>query len=59
MLLLPCKKHKPLLLVIIMIRNIDKTLLSWKNENNRKVLLIRGARQVGKTYSIRIFGKSF
>lgn len=59
MLLLPCKRGKSLLLVIIMRRNIDKTLLSWKKENNRKVLLIRGARQVGKTYSIRIFGKSF
>jgi uncharacterized protein len=40
-------------------RNIDKTLQTWKEDEYRKVLLIRGARQVGKTYSIREFGKSF
>jgi len=40
-------------------RNIDKILLTWKDSADRKVLLIRGARQVGKTYSIRAFGKQF
>jgi predicted AAA+ superfamily ATPase len=34
-------------------------LQEWKNSQNRKVLLVRGARQVGKTYSIRELGKSF
>ena len=40
-------------------RNINKVLQAWKEEKRRKVLLVRGARQVGKTYSIREFGKSF
>ncbi|MCK5581167.1 MAG: ATP-binding protein [Candidatus Omnitrophica bacterium] len=40
-------------------RNIERNLLAWKKEHNRKSLLIRGARQVGKTYSLRSLGKSF
>jgi len=30
-------------------RNIDKKLLEWKDAPRRKPLLIRGARQVGKS----------
>ena len=40
-------------------RTIDKYLLEWKEEPSRKVMLLRGARQVGKTYSIRKLGESF
>lgn len=40
-------------------RNIDKALIGWKNKFPRKVLLVRGARQVGKTYSVRQLGKVF
>ena len=40
-------------------RDIEKKLSDWKKETNRKVLLIRGARQVGKTTSVRTLGKSF
>ncbi len=40
-------------------RKIDAELTVWKNENGRKPLLVRGARQVGKTKSIREFGKTF
>ena len=40
-------------------RTIDKYLLEWKREPSRKVMLLRGARQVGKTYSIRKLGESF
>ncbi|OGJ88041.1 MAG: hypothetical protein A2350_18300 [Candidatus Raymondbacteria bacterium RifOxyB12_full_50_8] len=40
-------------------RKIDEYLLNWKNKKDRKVLLLRGARQVGKTYSIRELGKRF
>ena len=40
-------------------RNIDAGLLNWAKESNRKPLLLRGARQVGKTCSIREFSKSF
>lgn len=38
-------------------RNIDKYLQFWK-ENSRRALLLTGARQVGKTFSIRAFGES-
>ncbi|NOR73689.1 MAG: AAA family ATPase, partial [Draconibacterium sp.] len=40
-------------------RNIDRELLQWKKEANRKPLLVRGARQVGKSSSIRKLGESF
>ena len=40
-------------------RNIDKDLLVWKNTPGHKPLLLRGARQVGKSSSIRHLGKSF
>jgi len=40
-------------------RIIDSFLLEWKNRSNRKPLLLRGARQVGKTYSMRALGKTF
>ncbi len=38
-------------------RKIDKFLLDWKNSKNRKPLIIKGARQIGKTTSIRKFGE--
>ena len=38
-------------------RDIYKILMQWKAESNRRPLLIRGARQVGKTYLVRYFGK--
>ena len=40
-------------------RTIDKYLSEWKNSPSRLVLLLRGARQVGKTYSIRALGATF
>lgn len=40
-------------------RSIDKELITWKDNKNHKVLLVRGARQVGKSSSIRFFGKQF
>ena len=40
-------------------RNIDNVLLEWKTDPDRKPLLIRGARQVGKTSTIEQFGKHF
>ena len=32
-------------------------LINWKNKKNRKPLIIRGARQVGKTWLMKEFGK--
>ncbi len=40
-------------------RNIDKELSGWKAAAERKPLLVRGARQVGKSSSIRELGESF
>lgn len=40
-------------------RKVDRELEKWKAEIKHKPLLIRGARQVGKTETIREFGKSF
>ncbi len=39
-------------------RTLEKELLKWKERKNRYPLLLRGARQVGKTYLIESFGKS-
>jgi predicted AAA+ superfamily ATPase len=33
------------------------TLLAWKNSEKKECLLVKGARQVGKTYLIRKFGE--
>ena len=41
-----------------MYRKIFEYLKEWKDSPYRKPLLIQGARQVGKTYSILNFGKS-
>jgi len=40
-------------------RIIDYHLKQWKNREGRKPLLLRGARQVGKTHAVRQLGKSF
>ncbi len=40
-------------------RNIDGQLVAWKEEPMRKPLLLRGARQVGKSSAVRHFGKKF
>ena len=38
-------------------RKITKELLEWKNEKNKPCLLIKRARNVGKTYIISEFAK--
>ncbi|WGQ09112.1 AAA family ATPase [Pedobacter gandavensis] len=40
-------------------RNIENYLNSWKLRDSRKPLIIRGARQVGKTTLIRDFAKAY
>ncbi len=40
-------------------RKADIELEKWRMETKHKPLLIRGARQVGKTKTIREFGKKF
>jgi predicted AAA+ superfamily ATPase len=39
-------------------RDILQKLEKWKNSPNRKPLILTGARQVGKTWSIQEFGKT-
>ena len=34
-------------------RAIDQALLEWKEKSNRKPLLLRGARQIGKSTAVR------
>jgi uncharacterized protein len=39
-------------------RTISDQLVQWKKDPARKPLILRGARQVGKTYSLEKFGKN-
>lgn len=38
-------------------RKIYRQLKEWKQNDNRKSLIVEGARQVGKTYAIETFGR--
>ncbi len=38
-------------------RKIEEFYLKWKKDKNRKPLMIYGAKQIGKTYSVLEFGK--
>lgn len=38
-------------------RDIEQELINWKNQENHLPLLLRGARQVGKTFVVESFGK--
>jgi uncharacterized protein len=40
-------------------RKIDMDLLDWKSQASRKPLLLRGARQVGKSSTVRNLGNTF
>lgn len=40
-------------------RKIDKYLEEWKASADKKPLIVKGARQVGKTASIRYFGEKY
>ena len=39
-------------------RKIDNYLIKWKNQYNKLPLIIKGARQIGKTNAIRNFGNN-
>ena len=41
-----------------MYRNSIKELIKWKLNKHRKPLIVLGARQVGKTWLIREFGRT-
>jgi len=40
-------------------RNVIKSLENWKNSPDRKPLLLKGARQVGKSWLMKEFGSKF
>lgn len=40
-------------------RKAIENLLDWKNNTSNKALIINGARQVGKTYIVRVFGAEY
>ena len=40
-------------------RNAIEALLKWKNDEERKPMVLKGARQVGKTWFMKEFGKSY
>ncbi|MGD1822382.1 MAG: ATP-binding protein [Pleomorphochaeta sp.] len=42
-----------------MYRNAINNLINWKNNKQKKPLIIKGARQVGKTWLMKYFGKEF
>ena len=42
-----------------MYRKIMEELLEWKNKTNRLPLILKGARQVGKTWILQEFGKRY
>lgn len=39
-------------------RRVEAQLLAWKGSRRRKPLIVRGARQVGKTHSVQAFGRA-
>lgn len=41
-----------------MYRKISEKLVAWKNKPSRKPLILKGARRVGKTYSLLAFGRN-
>lgn len=43
----------------MIIRRIESELEAWRRSPNRKPLILRGARQVGKTFVINVFSASF
>ena len=40
-------------------RKIDEFLVQWKNNKDRLPLIVKGARQIGKTESINHFAKKY
>ena len=40
-------------------RNAIESLINWKNDKERKPMVLRGARQVGKTWLMKEFGQQY
>lgn len=50
-------KGKNIMVELYLKRKIDNYLLSWKENQERKPLIVKGPRQVGKTESIKKFAR--
>ena len=40
-------------------RDVTQQLLAWKSSSERKPLIVRGARQIGKSWAVEDFGKRY
>lgn len=49
---------QPVRMVIFLKRKAIQSLIEWKNSLDRKPLVLKGARQVGKTWLMKEFGKT-
>ena len=54
-----CYYYSPERMVHYMKRNAMQALINWKNDPERKPLILRGARQVGKTWLMKEFGRIY
>jgi len=45
-------------IVLVMKRDVYQKLSTWKSNSRRKPLLLQGARQTGKTFILKAFGRS-
>jgi predicted AAA+ superfamily ATPase len=45
--------------VMLLRRNVIQDLVKWKNSSDRKPMVLKGARQVGKTWLMKEFGRSY
>ena len=55
-------QHKSILNNVIALnmeikRDLTDRLIEWKNQSNRKPILLQGARQIGKSWLMEKFGK--
>ena len=46
-------------MVICLKRNAIQSLVNWKHSEDRKPMVLKGARQVGKTWLMKEFGKNY
>ena len=46
-------------IVIRLNRNAIQLLINWKSDNERKPMVLKGARQVGKTWLMKEFGENY
>ena len=44
---------------VVMKRELTEKLIEWKDSSYRKPLILRGKRQVGKTWLLRTFGNTY